>query len=1267
MRGILLIVLLSTATYAQQVPRHFLGDPAQIPSPGTAPDQIARTHLRSIANDLGLSAADLDAVYVAKQYRTSYNGVTHIVFRQRFQDAEVWNAEWVVNIDRDGRILNAGGNLFPAPARGTTVPVRSRAAAAARTAVAKVNPALKDQFSPVESTGAPRMRNGIRFARGPLARDVEGAAVWYRSGDRLLPAWNFYIADSDFVHRYSVTVDDASQQILQQQSLTFFQSASASKPPTGLVFTGESPQPNPTPGVRLTGPPPIVPRVAMPLQGNPTASPQGWVTSGATSGNNVIVGENLAGAAFITPVPTQSATGDFSFPLQLGTGFFPLAYPDAAITNLFYWINRAHDLHYQYGFDEQAGNYQASNFGRGGTGGDPIFAYAHYGSQSVGAGQFENSFFELDGTTDDGVPAEIAMFISGGLGPAGDLFTDGTYDSEVMIHEYTHGVSSRLARQAYTVFQGQAMGEAWSDFYALEYTIPAGAPPNGIYPTGEYFNQSWGTGIRSRPYTTDLNIDPLTLGNMGHVIEYPEVHADGEIWVAALWEIRANLIAQFGEQEGRERVRRLVMDGMKLAIPAATMVDMRDAILLADRVDYNGASQSQLWAGFAKRGLGALAFAQDGTTVHLAQSFDLPSTTGQLKFYDNTVVTGELVRVILQDSNLTQSSALIQLTGSSGDLENVILHQRGSIYTGSIGTALTSVGTQNGRLELATGDAVSAYYNDYDTGSGGTKLVQITMPTMLPYSLSAAASTFTFSGERSYAIGSLGWLDYQLPFTFPFFDKKYGAVKVFRNGLIAFDLPATPGACPDGANLSHYSAVTPLWTSSGTTTFNGLAQTGEGLFISTTAKSATFRWASEYTALGDTPRPINIAATLYDDGRILFQYGNGNTTVDSPASFSSCGPTILGIGNGHDTYSFTVASGTFQNFLNIHLDPPFNDSSLPTATIAAPASGDHVQDILKVAGTATDSAATVLYVDVYIDGVARAHVAPSTTQHTWSAILNLAGIGVGPGNHTLKIRATNSRGGFTDVPDAPLQFTVDAGHAFVPVISIDQPSDGATIKGNLTVRGYAYDSDLVVSSVDTLIDGFVFGGTVYNISRTDVCNSLNPRPANCPNVGFSGTFDTVEGAPPIPDGAHTLQVRVRDQTGRFTFYPDTPLHITVNNGAAAPVIGVLEAPAANATLTGTVTVSGYMYSSGQNIIGAYLLVDGQVYGSAFQSVGSRPDVCPSLPNADACPNIGFSLKLDTTKLMNGLHTIGIEGFNSRGDYAIFPQTVRFGINVIVQN
>ena len=140
-----------------------------------------------LAAELPLSPSDLESIYVARQYRSSNNGVTHVILRQRFQNADVWNAEWVVNIDRDGRVLNAGGNLYPTPERGISPPPRGRAAAAARAAVIAVNPALRDRFAPLESTQPTRSSNGIRFFAGPLAHDVEGAPVWYCSAGNCVP------------------------------------------------------------------------------------------------------------------------------------------------------------------------------------------------------------------------------------------------------------------------------------------------------------------------------------------------------------------------------------------------------------------------------------------------------------------------------------------------------------------------------------------------------------------------------------------------------------------------------------------------------------------------------------------------------------------------------------------------------------------------------------------------------------------------------------------------------------------------------------------------------------------------------------------------------------------------------------------------------------------------------------------------------------------------------------------------------------------------
>src|SRR5262249_49458447 len=156
----------------------------------------------------------------------------------------------------------------------------------------------------------------------------------------------------------------------------------------------------------------------------------------------------------------------------------------------------------------------------------------------------------------------------------------------------------------------------------------------------------------------------------------------------------------------------------------------------ADRVDFNGASQSQLWAAFAKRGLGAVAHSPDGNSVHILASFDLPSPTGKLRFYEDKFTAGETVRVILADSNYSQPTAKIQLTSTAGDLEDVVLRRTGNLYFGSIVTSSNVVNRQNGSLNVGTFNSITAYYVDQDPGSGSAQLAQITAPVERPYTAS---------------------------------------------------------------------------------------------------------------------------------------------------------------------------------------------------------------------------------------------------------------------------------------------------------------------------------------------------------------------------------------------------------------------------------------------------------------------------------------------------------------------------------------------------
>ncbi len=1239
---------------------------------------------RDIAHDYLISTAVPAGAYIAKEYKTEHNGVTHIVYKQQFAGLDVLNGEWTINIASDGSVINTGGFLHPQPAPGISVPTTASAMAAVRAAAEAVNPKLAERFFPYavepdrskarSAAEAPLVQ---RFSANGFGADVEGRPVWFGFNSLTLPAWEFYVVDEDGFTAYNVVVDSVSQRVLEKETLTLFQA-----PPRGLVF-GQSPQPNLKPGVQLTSPPAYVSRTLQSFAGDPAASQRGWVADTETIGNNATVGQNLRGILFAQPLTASSAARDFQFPLELGPSApIPTNFPGAASTNLFYYMNRAHDLFYLSGFDEAAGNYQKDNFGKGGVAGDALLGYTHYSASGNVFASLNNAFYTTRRGGEDGSPAGIHMFIA----TSDSGFSDGAYDAEVIIHEYTHGVSLRLVRRL-GGFQGGSMGEAWSDFFGLEFTVPEGAPADGVYPQGEYLFQQFGYGIRTRPYSTDMNVNPLTFSQLGRVIRFPEVHADGEIWFEALWEVRANLIRQLGEKEGRRRVRLLVLDGMKLSPPRPSMVDMRDAILLADQVDFKGASQSQIWAGFAKRGLGVLAHASGPDTTHIAASFDTPSPKGSLRFYEDAYVIGESVRVLLADANNPSPTANVQITASSGDLENLILTRSGNIYSGTIGLTSAPSLRSSGAVGATTGDFLTAYYYDTDTGAG-PKNIDVTVPVRPAHTVFIGTPAFQFANETAlnFRASPFSFRRIDLPFQFPYFGRKYGSLLLFSNGLLAFDLH--PGSsCTDRLTLASYNAIAPLWMESRT---DGTAQPREDVYVSrATPDSITFRWAGQTDTSTRAPEPLNFAATLFDDGRIMFNYGTGNKnlTVDFPFAGCPISTPTVGISNGNETFVQTVSTHigapNLENANTIRFDPPTGNSTLPKGILETPSVGQSFKDVLNGSAIIYDDQAIVTRVDVFIDNSARA-AGTRVARNDFCAQqrvnncplvgftfnVDLKGLDIAPGTHSIWLRATNSRGGFTDFPDSPVSFNVEAGQSFPPVGAIEAPAAGAEVSGIVPMRGYVYAQGLRVTAVDVLIDGLTVGRASYGFTaRADICTPLpQPAPVNCPNAGFTFNLNTLGSVVPIDNGPHKLQLRVFDETGRTTLIPEAPLDITVKNNGNQPPKGDLTAPLNNDRVSGMMRISGYAYDPDGRIIAVQFYVDGEFRGSIPYGA-PRPEVCAALTGITACPNIGFDLNFDSRVLSNGPHVFGVRIFDNAIANVLLP-VVRpnsGGININVQN
>jgi hypothetical protein len=123
-------------------------------------------------------------------------------------------------------------------------------------------------------------------------------------------------------------------------------------------------------------------------------------------------------------------------------------------------------------------------------------------------------------------------------------------------------------------------------------------------------------------------------------------HGVGSVWAATVWEVYWNLVDKYGFDSdlytgtgGNNLALQLVIDGLKLQPCNPTFVDARDAILLADQNNNGGANQCEIWAGFAKRGLGVNA--DDGgssSSVSVTEDFTVPAAC--LQTCGNNVIEG---------------------------------------------------------------------------------------------------------------------------------------------------------------------------------------------------------------------------------------------------------------------------------------------------------------------------------------------------------------------------------------------------------------------------------------------------------------------------------------------------------------------------------------------------------------------------------------------------------------------------------------------------
>ncbi|SEQ35820.1 M36 family metallopeptidase [Neolewinella agarilytica] len=252
---------------------------------------------------------------------------------------------------------------------------------------------------------------------------------------------------------------------------------------------------------------------------------------------------------------------------------------------------------------------------------------------------------------------------------------DGDFDNGIVAHEIGHGVSNRLVggpSNIGCVFNGESLGEGWSDFFTLASTPqtlvdnPDGSEPRGI---GNYSTRGAidGAGIREKRYSTDFAINDFTYDNF-ITANNASPHNRGEVWAVTLWDLYWAMTEEYGYDDdlihgtgGNNKAVELVIEGMKATRCGPGAIDARDGILQADELINDGANQCLIWEVFARRGMGFSAdqgSAEDPTDN--VEAFDLsPYCIGGVhltKTADVDVINaGEGVTYTLKATNFRDS------------------------------------------------------------------------------------------------------------------------------------------------------------------------------------------------------------------------------------------------------------------------------------------------------------------------------------------------------------------------------------------------------------------------------------------------------------------------------------------------------------------------------------------------------------------------------------------------------------------------------------
>jgi hypothetical protein len=407
------------------------------------PSQKIQNFIDANYTKLNVSPSEVSNWFIVSETISETTGITNYLVMQTYNDVKIDNSFiyfWIKN----GEIINAPeGFISNIASKVNTTNATFGVVEGFSKALLKLN---QPNFT---SSIVSSDKNKFKLSNGTLTEDLVSAELVYfpnENGDLVL-SWSYEFYSQDTKHLWQAKIDATNGNLLESRDLVHNCSFGPRHNHSACTTTGasfdssklfkeESVQSVLTPGTTNYR---VIPynyespnHSARQLITNPeattalaptlvAASPNGWhntnntIGGGSvatqfaiTRGNNVFAKDdfdsNNTGGVSPSGGTYPNLTFDFPYP---GNNVAASTYISAAVTNLFYMNNIMHDLWYQYGFTEANRNFQAVNYGRGGSGNDAVNAEAQDGA-SLATPNLNNANFSTPG---DGSAPRMQMYL----------------------------------------------------------------------------------------------------------------------------------------------------------------------------------------------------------------------------------------------------------------------------------------------------------------------------------------------------------------------------------------------------------------------------------------------------------------------------------------------------------------------------------------------------------------------------------------------------------------------------------------------------------------------------------------------------------------------------------------------------------------------------------------------------------------------------------------------------------------------------------------